>query len=160
MKNLKMLFLTFLACPVFAQTLTINNGSAGANWTLSAPSSTITAAGKNYEHIETTGLAHTLLKVNAALIWSVSIQQSGTSNWDPALKIYVRRTGEGTGGAILTGNTNYLQLTTTAQALVGGLLGLGFSRDDIPIQYKIEGLSVLLPVKTYTTTILFTVSGL
>ncbi len=74
-----MLFLTFLAYPLSAQTLTINNGSAGANWTLSAPSSTITAAGKNYEHIETTGLAHTLLKVNAALVWSVSIQQSGTA---------------------------------------------------------------------------------
>lgn len=160
MKNLQMLFLAVLVSPVaFTQTIAIN-GTSGANWTLSAPSTILTAAGKNYEHVETTAVNHTLLKVNAALVWSVSVQQSGTANWDTGLKISVRRTGEGTGGAILTGNTNYLQLTTTAQALVGGILGLGFSRDDIPIQYKIEGLSVLLPVKTYTTTILFTVSGL
>lgn len=161
MRYLQILFLVFVTRPAaLAQTLTINNGTAGANWTLSAPSSAITAAGKNYEHVETTIASHTLLKVNAALVWSVTIQQSGTSNWDPALKIFVRRSGDGTGGAILTGNTNYIQLSTSAQSLVGGLLGLGFSREDIPIQYKIEGLSVLLPVKTYTTTLLFTVSGL
>ncbi|REA56503.1 hypothetical protein DSL64_26660 [Dyadobacter luteus] len=159
MKKLMMLLIGLLFCYAgSAQTLTIN--TPGANWTLLAPSTLLTAAGTNYTHVETTALNHTLMKVNATLVWSVSVQQSSTSNWDTGLKLFIRRSGDGTGGALLTGNTNYIQLTSTAQPLVGGLLGLGFSRDDIPIQYKIEGISVLLPVKTYSTTILFTVSGL
>lgn len=161
MKKFIWFFLIFLKNPdTFAQSITITNGASGSTWSIPTLSSVITKAGKNYEHIETSGVSQTLLKVNSALLWGVSIQQSGTSNWDTSLKIFVKRTGDGTGGAIISGGATYMQLTSSNQSFFSGLLGLGFSRDNIPIQYKIEGLSVLLPAKTYTTTILYTVTGL
>lgn len=142
-----------------AQSITISNG-AGGIWTVPTLSSTITKAGKNYEHIETTSLTHTLLTVNSLLVWSVSVQQVPGSNWDPALKVSVRRTADGGGSAVLGGNYNYVLLTNMNQPIVSGLLGLVFSRSNMPFQYKIEGLSVIIPAKTYTTTVLYTIVGL
>jgi len=140
--------------------VTITNGSQGANWNIPTLSSSITKAGKNYEHIETSALNHTVLKVNSLVFWNVSVQQTVSSNWDPLLKLYVRRSGDGTGLVTISGGSAFQQVTGASSLFFSGLLGLGFGRDNIPIQYKIEGLSVLLPAKTYTTTILFTISGL
>lgn len=140
-----------------AQTISINSGNT---WSVPTLSSTITKAGKNYEHIETSSASQTLFKVNALLAWSISAHLSSTSNWDSSLKLYVQRTGSGTGIAIVTGGTTYMQLTTTPQLFFSGLLNVLAHRDNIPVQYKIEGLSVMLPVKTYTTTITYTISGL
>lgn len=159
MKKYILLFVSLINSVAFAQ-ITITNGAAGATWTIPTLSSTITHAGKNYEHVESSGTSHTLLKVNAVLVWAISVSQTNISNWDSGLKLFVRRTGDGTGGAIISGGTTYIQLTASNQAFFSGLLGLGFSRDNVPVQYKIEGLSVLLPVKTYTTTVLYTISGL
>ncbi|WP_221392215.1 hypothetical protein [Dyadobacter sp. NIV53] len=159
-KYIPFFLLALISFVTSAQSITVTNGAGGSTWSVPALSSVITKGGKNYEHIETSAASHTLLKVNSLLVWGVSVQQSGISNWDPALKISVRRTGDGTGGAIIGGGAAYIQLTTSSQAFFSGLLGLGFSRDNVPIQYKIEGLSVLLPVKTYTTTIIYTISGL
>lgn len=145
------------ALAVSAQTISINSGST---WSVSTLSSTITKAGKNYEHIETSSASQTLFKVNALLAWSISAHLSSTSNWDSSLKLYVQRTGNGTGIAIVTGGTTYIQLTSTPQLFFSGLLNVLAHRDNIPVQYKIEGLSVMLPVKAYTTTITYTISGL
>lgn len=145
---------TFACC---AQTISINSGTT---WSIPSPSPTITKAGKNYEHIETSIASQTMLKVNALLGWTVRAHLSTTSNWDPSLKLYVQRTGNGTGIAILSGGTTYIQLTSTPQTFFNGLLNILAHRDNIPIQYKIEGLSVMLPVKTYTTTVTYTISGL
>jgi hypothetical protein len=150
-----------LGAAAFGQTVSISNGASGATWSVPTLSSTISKAGKNYEHVETSSPSHTLLKVSAVVIWSVSVHQSATSNWDPSLKLYVQRTGTGTGLAILSGGTSYIQLSSTSQQFFTGLLTLfSGNRDNIPIQYKIEGLSVMLPVKTYTTTVMYTISGL
>lgn len=158
---MKYLILFCMACLTArlapAQTISIKGG---ASWSIPSVSSVITKAGKNYEHSETSSASHTLLKVNSLLLWNITAHLSTTSNWDPALKLSVVRTGNGTGIAILTGGTTYLQLTSTPQTFFSGLLNLTAHRDDIPIQYKIEGLSVTLPVKTYTTTVMYTISGL
>ncbi len=140
-----------------AQTISINSGTT---WSIPSLSSTITKAGKNYEHIETSSASQTTLKVNALIGWSITAHLSATSNWDPSLKLSVQRTGNGTGIAILSGGTTYIQLTSSPQPFFSGLLNLLAHRDNIPIQYKIEGLSVMLPVKTYTATVTYTISGL
>lgn len=160
MKHLLVFFLFIVHSVTVAQNISISNGATGSSWSIPALSSPITKAGKNYEHIETSPASLTLLKVNSLLGWTVSAHISVSSNWDPALKVFVRRTGDGTGGAIISGGTSYIQLTSSSQQFFSGLLGLGVSRDNIPIQYKIEGLTVLLPVKTYSATIQYTISGL
>lgn len=158
---MRYLIALYIAClggfAVSAQTLSINSGTT---WSVSSLSSTITKAGKNYEHIETSSASQTLFRVNAAIAWSITAHLSTTSNWDSSLKLYVQRTGNGTGIAIVTGGTTYMQLTATPQLFFSGLLNVFANRDNIPVQYKIEGLSVMLPVKTYTTTVTYTISGL
>ncbi|QRQ99867.1 hypothetical protein [Dyadobacter sandarakinus] len=159
MKTLRFIWLLLLSGAACSQSVTISN-SSGSTWSVATLSSTITSAGKNYEHVETSAASHSLFKVNALLGWTISVQQTATATWDPSLKLFVRRTGDGTGGAIINGGTTYIQVSSTTQSFFGGLLGLSFARDNVPVQYKIEGLSVTLPVKTYSTTILYTVSGL
>jgi len=156
------MFFLFLSVVCFSQTtsVAITNGSMGATWSIPTLSSTITKAGKNYEHVETSALSHTYLKVTSIAFWNVSVQQTVSSNWDPSLKLFVRRSGDGTGLVTISGGTAFLPVTSGNTLFFSGLLGLGFGRENIPVQYKIEGLSVLLPVKTYTTTIVFTISGL
>lgn len=156
-KNILFCIVFLMSSAAYAQTISVTSGTT---WSIPTLSSTITSAGKNYEHIETSAASQTLIKVNAVLVWSVSVQQIVSSNWNSNLIVSVRRTGDGTGGAIMLGTLNYIPLTATSQAFFSGLLGLGFSRDNVPIQYKIEGLSVTLPVKTYTTTIQYTITGL
>ncbi|MCF2487724.1 hypothetical protein [Dyadobacter sp. CY347] len=143
------------------QTLTIANLPLGATWTVPTLSSSVTTAGKDYVvYGETSVVAQTTLMINALLFWTVNVQLSTTTNWNPRLKVYVVRTGNGTGGAILNGGTTYKEVTTTTQAFFSGSLGLNYARDNVPVQYKIEGMSVMLPAKTYTTTIVYTVSGI
>jgi hypothetical protein len=42
---------------------------------------------------------------------------------------------------------------------VGKKQQLAFNKNNVPIQYRIQGASVLLPVKTYTTTVVYTISN-
>ena len=160
----KLAFITlmlFLAERGFGQSLSIANLPLGATWTVSTLTSSVTKAGKDYVvYGETSLVAQTTLKINALLFWTVNVQLSTTANWHSGLKIYVIRTGNGTGGAILDGGLTYKEVTTMPQAFFSGNLGLGYARDNVPIQYKIEGMSVMLPAKTYTTTIQYTVSGI
>nr|WP_295922676.1 hypothetical protein [uncultured Dyadobacter sp.] len=158
MKKIVLFYITCLfVTGASAQSVTVINGTNV--WSIPTLSSTITKAGKNYEHIETSSASQTLIRVTSLLIWTVSAHMS-TSNWDSSLKLSVQRTGNGTGLAILSGGTTYMQLTSSPQQFFSGALNLGGNRDNIPIQYKIEGLSVTLPVKTYTTTITYTISGI
>ena len=161
MKKYILLLIVFLINSVAFAQITITNGAAGATWTVPTLSSSVTTAGKDYVvYGETSVVAQTTLKINALLFWTVNVQLSTTANWNPGLKVYVVRTGNGTGGAILNGGTTYKEVTTTTQAFFSGSLGLNYARDNVPVQFKIEGMSVMLPAKTYTTTIVYTVSGI
>lgn len=168
MKKYLLAFLFLIISSVSQAQLTTSLTVTGSDWSVNTLSSasTITKAGKNYESAasESSSLSQTYIKVSAILAWQINVQLSSTANWDPALKISVLRTGDGMGGARITGgNTTFQQVTTGVQPFFNGtlvLVTLGFGRENIPVQYKIEGLSVLLPVKTYSTTILYTVTGL
>ena len=159
MRKYLLFFVILLPRFVYAQSVTINSGTTWSVPTLSA-GTIITKGGKNYETTESSDVSHTLLKVTALVAWTISVRQVVGANWDPALKVYVKRTGPGTGLAIVSGGTAFQEVTATAQPFFTGLLSLTGNRDNIPIQYQIQGLSVLLPAKTYSTTIQYTISGL
>lgn len=161
-KYIYIFLLLFVSFCIRAQTTTLAVTGQDFNVTSLSSASLITKAGKNYETtaLESSATNQTLIKVSALLGWTISVRQATTASWDPALKISVRRTGDGTGAAIIGGGTAYQLVTTTATSFFSGLLNLTSNRDAIPIQYKIEGFSVLLPVKQYSTTIQYTVSGL
>ncbi|WAC14698.1 hypothetical protein [Dyadobacter pollutisoli] len=162
MKKYTLLFLILIVgASGFCQTIAISTSTpAGGTWSVTSLSSSLTSAGSNYTHVEESSASHTMLKVTALLLYSVSAHQNVTSNWDSSLLLSIKRTGNGTGSGTIANGTDYIQLTTSPQTFFTGSLGLGLSRDNIPVQYKITGLSVMLPVKTYTTTIQYTITGL
>ena len=79
--------------------------------------------------------------------WRVDVRKVNT-NWDNRLKIYARRTSNGSGffGGIQNVNQSFFD-------------GSGY-RNNITIQYSISGFSVLIPVDTYSTTVMYTLIDL
>lgn len=143
------------------QTLTIKNGA----W---APSvTTIGEAGSDYASttIESsatqTQIDLKLVQTAGLNFYTVYIRRtdSGT-NWNTAgLQIWVRRTSDGTGaGAKSTnaGGTSYQEITTSDLYFFEGFNDNDKLRSNIGIQYQITGVSVLVPVANYSTTITYT----
>ena len=90
--------------------------------------------------------------------WSVSIRKSDV-DWDNTAKIYVQRTSDGTPyllNGTVTGGTSYQQVNDTEMYFFSGNRG----RQNIEIQYRLQGVSVVMKAQTYTTYIIYTVSSL
>ena len=151
-------FTIFFLNHINSQTLTVTGG-----WTTTLAVTNITEAGNNYPNGNLTSATNqSLMTVRSAQnsVAFVYIQKSDTS-WDSRLTISARRTGTGTGNAGFT-TTN----GTTAQAVTNVPTyffevrpSSGTQVSNIPIQYLITGYTVLLPVKAYTTTLLYTVTN-
>ncbi|MCR9286388.1 MAG: hypothetical protein NXI23_03255 [Bacteroidetes bacterium] len=90
--------------------------------------------------------------------WRVDIRKLDI-DWHSDIQLYARRTGNGNPFFLygnIIGGTSYQQLNTSNQIFFSG----NRSRLDIPIQYEIRNVSVLIPAKTYETTIIYTVTEL
>lgn len=150
-----LLFFCCLEKP-FAQSITASPG-----WNLSVASGTITEAGNNYSGSFSSATNQTLVSCTTGFFanYTVSVHKIDT-DWNTSLSLWVQRTGTGTGGFLssISGGTSYIQLTNSPQVLYTGNMFFGTSRNNVPIQYQIQGLSVLLPVKTYTTTVIYTIT--
>ncbi|PCI04932.1 MAG: hypothetical protein COB81_02300 [Flavobacteriaceae bacterium] len=78
-------------------------------------------------------------------------------NWHDSLELSIRRTSNGKGkSGVIYGGRNW-QLIHRFSSDLFGTVG---ARKGIAVQYRIKGLSVLLPVDTYSTEIVFTVLNL
>lgn len=137
---------------------------ATGNWSINVASS-ITEAGTNYSQtIESlnnqTQLTHSVGGSGSNqnfTQWQVSVQRTSTS-WHPSLVLNVRRVPGGSfqGNATLNGGLTYQPITTTPTVLYSG----NGNMTGIPIQYQLSGLSVLIPVASYSTTITYTLTSL
>lgn len=155
---LSIIILLFYCFEAKAQTI-----SASPGWSYSVPSGTITEAGTNYSISPTSAANQTLISMAGFSIfetYAVTVHKIDT-DWNGALSLQVQRTGTGSNGFF--GSTNggaaYITLTNSPQAFFNGNIGFANSKNNVPIQYRIQGASVLLPVKTYTTTVVYTVSN-
>ena len=159
MKRLPLLIFLLLIIPsIYAQSLTVSPG-----WSVSIPASTIAEAGLNYTTTTiTSAVSQSLINITAGknAPHYIYIQKTDIS-WDPSLIISLRRSGNGSspGGSTITNGTTFQQITGTVTYFFELSLGGSRNYNSIPIQYQISGLSVLLPAKTYTTTLLFTVTN-
>lgn len=142
------------------------NISATPGWNYSVTSGTISEAGSDYSVSPTSSTNQTLVSITGLALfgdtYTVRVHKLD-SDWNNSLSLQVIRTGAGTvsgfGSGTITGGLSYITLTNVSQVFFSGTSGfLSTSRNNIPIQYRISGLSVLLPVKTYTTTVVYTVS--
>lgn len=157
----KIFFLTWCLLVInecFSQTLSVSGG-----FVRSLATTNITEAGLNYPAGNlVSAVNQSLVNVSSASnsVAFVSIQKSDTS-WDAGLIISALRTGTGTGSnnsSTLNGTTA-LAITNVPQRFFEVRVGSGTQVSNIPIQYLVRGFTVLMPVKTYTTTIIYTVSN-
>jgi predicted metal-dependent phosphotriesterase family hydrolase len=135
--------------------------SASPGWTASVPATRITEAGRNYTTNVTSARTQTrinLLTATGIFTYTVSVHKVDT-DWNNTLTLWVRRTGNGTGtGGTITGGTAYQQITNTTRSFFRGTVGTSRQRTNITVQYEIRNLSVTIPVKTLTTTLVYTLS--
>lgn len=143
---------------MYAQSLTVSPG-----WSVTIPASTITEAGLNYTTTTTTSAVSqslmTLTSGSQNINVFVYVQKTDVS-WDSSLTLWVRRSGNGTGAgnSTITNGTTFQQVIDTQTSFFTTFMGKSRTYSNIPLQYEIRGLSVLIPAKTYTTTLLFTIT--
>lgn len=100
--------------------------------------------------------------------WTVQASITSTVSWHTDLKLSVKRNPGGTGTSLLNpigiplvspqinGGTNFQELSLVPTTFFTGRA----IYHDIPLQYRISGLSVLIPTKTYSVDVLYTFIGL
>jgi len=82
-------------------------------------------------------------------------------DWNASLVLSIQRTSNGSGGGggnSISGGTTSFALTGTPQVYFSGNPGNG-TRTGINNQYRITGQTVLIPAKTYTANVVYTISN-
>ncbi|MFN3588861.1 MAG: hypothetical protein ACK4UP_05720 [Spirosomataceae bacterium] len=137
-------------------------GASPSSWNPVIPNTFLTEAGANYAGAGESPANQTSLSFSVAILnsYRVSVRKIDT-DWNANIGLFVRRTGDG--GGLLSGSAGgltYIQLTGSNQTFFTFSTGLSlFGIGAIPVQYAINGLSVLIPAKTYTTTVVYTISN-
>lgn len=148
----------------YGQRITVS----GVNWVVTAPA--LTEAGNNYSTTFTESASNqTIINATARSIigllptFKVYVHKinSGIS-WPSGLTLSARRTSGGNGLALLAalnGGVNYQTITGSSTLFFqyGGVLSLT-NINDINIQYRFDGISVLTPVGSYSTTVYYTIT--
>ncbi len=133
-------------------------------WSVNIASNTLSEAGTDYGGTVTSSPSQSFISLSG-LAWlgsySVSVRKTDVI-WDSSLSLKVRRTGTGTftgWSSSITGGETFITLTNVNQTFFTGSNFINTVRNNIPIQYEIGGISVLLPVRSYSTTVVYTVSN-
>lgn len=160
--NIFFVFLALACGSSLAQTIQVT----GSNWNPVISSASVTEAGLDYTSDASVQSSSSQSTISLAPgggflgyyfgAWRVDVRKVNT-NWDNRLKIYARRTSNGSGffGGIQNG-TSYQEIQNVDQSFFDGS---GY-RNNITIQYSISGFSVLIPVDTYSTTVMYTLIDL
>jgi len=88
--------------------------------------------------------------------WRVYVKKSPLdANWHSIFNLFIRRSGNGQGpppGSI-SGGTSYIKITEDDAFFYEGVK----QRKNIPHQFKLSGVSAIIPAGTYATTIIYTI---
>jgi hypothetical protein len=158
-KTFLLILFIFLSSQCFTQSMTVTG-----DWIRTLSNANVTEAGLNYATGGTLSAAvnQSLINVTSAAnsVAYVYVQKSDIS-WDSRLILAALRTGTGTGSANFstTRGTPAITITNTPQLFIEVRTGSGTEVLNIPIQYTARGFTVLMPAKTYTTTLLYTVTN-
>lgn len=147
--------------------------SATGSWTpVVTP---ITEAGNDYGASPQSAANQTLMSIAMPSLlfgllanhYTVTVRRADSGpNWDTAgLQLQVRRTGDGAGGGSglftvsdISGGMAYQQITTASLYFFEGNNYGPTPRINIPVQYQITGVSVLVPVANYSATVTYTLA--
>lgn len=159
------LFIAAISCLLTGQTFGQEvQFSAFADWRIRISSHDVLVAGEDLMGTYTTSPNHARITVQLGADtydnrmknqWSVQVQ-GRSRDWDQSLQLYIRRTGQGSGARFdkaLKGGEVYKAITKAPRKF--------FScqgwREAIPIQFELRGVSVILPAKTYSLELIFTI---
>ena len=119
------------------------SGGAGTNFLSSSWTSAANAAELEVKGSSMTG-------------WNITVHKVDSAGWATTnLRLDVQRTGNGAGGATLSGGTAYQEITSTDTWF---FRGVGGDKKNIPLQYQIRNISVALGAATFRTTVYYTVT--
>lgn len=105
-----------------------------------------------YESVSDHGLMTLSNTTGNADNWRVDVRRSDTT-WNGNLVLFVKRTGDGSGGGSISGGSGYQQITALDSQFFSG----SGDRTNIPIQLKLSGVSITIPPNTFSTTVIYTV---
>lgn len=162
MKNLIFIAFLVISGSLFAQGIDV---TATGGWVNNISPSDISNAGNDYPTAYTSNANQTLLSINPKnynkLIY-VYVTRSDIA-WHNNLILKIRRTSNGTNNNnTINGGLLYQTITnapapSSAPSAVTPLFTCEGPFINLSLQYEITGISVVLPVQSYSTTIYFTV---
>lgn len=131
------------------------------SWSCTVQAANVTEAGNDFPSTWTSPPDQVLLSVGGANAkknrdWTVCVSRSDI-DWDPAITVYVVRSSDGTANnpATIAGGAAFQQVTLLSAYFFNG----SRNRSNIGIQYQLNGISVLLDARVYSTTIVYTISS-
>lgn len=87
--------------------------------------------------------------------WRIDVHKTDVI-WDTNIQLFIARTGEGSGEkkSKILGGLTYQNITDVEQLFFAGT----GQRIGVPIQLKLEGLTIRLPLGSYATTVVYTIT--
>lgn len=158
-----LIFLALLLLTNFfatAQTITV----VGSSWTPTIPA--ISEAGSDYGGTYTTSTGQLKLNVSVPVLLGtgkVSVSYEQSSNWHNSLKIYISKLDNGSGLCVLcsitpSGATAFQEILQTDTEFFRVLAVLNLANvNNINVNLRLSGVSVLVPVDNYSTRVIFTI---
>ncbi|MDP6116172.1 MAG: hypothetical protein QGF00_01985 [Planctomycetota bacterium] len=156
MRWILLLLMPVFYCSLAAQTPSIR---VRGNWSERVNEADLTAgAGSDLESTYTSTNGQYTLRItgfgNTAVqdAWRVDVRKNDT-NWDTALKLFVKRTSNGFGTGTVSGGTTFQEVTNTDKTFFNGSNDRSFLR----VQARVTGVSLTIPPAVYSTAIVFTI---
>lgn len=148
---------------IFIETASAQSITVSGSWNPTISSNVITEAGNDYASGYAIESAANQSSINLTLgggffnilfnSWRVDVQRSDIL-WHSSLILETRRTSNGAGSLFssIAGGTAYQRVNNNSPSFFEGT----GSFNNINIQYRISGMSILTPVNTYSTSVIFT----
>ena len=133
--------------------------SISGSWYLNVQGNEITEAGKDfigtYESATNQVIFNRNVPYSYSPNWSITVHKTDIW-WHSNMKLWIRRTGDGTGvyGSTISNGANYQEVLNTPVNFFKGYKEV----NEIPLQLKISGISVIIPSNTYYTLLNFTIT--
>lgn len=128
------------------------------SWSLTLDAADLVAgAGTDLVDPQTSPTSQVTVDVSGTLgdgdTWRVDVRRADVA-WDPAIHVWVRRTGAGSGTGSISGGTGFQEVDATDGAFFSG----AGDRTGISLQIKLTGLSVGVQPDTFSSTLVYTVA--